>query len=187
MMMNDSGLPPVLVKLGGSLLDLKDLAARLRGLFSSLAPAPVGVVVGGGAVTDVVREWDRRFNLGEEASHRIAIRSMRVTELLVAALLPECGVAGTREGARAFWREGRPVILAVEGLLDEAAEAGVEVPRASWEVTSDSLAAWAAGFVGGRRLVLLKSVAEGGAGDVDAAFGERAGALEVEWVNLREG
>src|SRR5436190_13964957 len=155
MMMNDSGLPPVLVKLGGSLLDVEDLAARLRGLFSSLAPAPVGVLVGGGAVTDVVREWDRRFELGDEASHRIAIRSMRVTELLVAALLPECRVAGTREAARVFWREGQLVILAVEGVLDEAVEAGVEVPGASWEVTSDWLAAWGAEVVGGRRVVLL--------------------------------
>jgi len=179
-------LPPVLIKLGGSLLDLEDLAARLRGLFLSLGPAPIGLVVGGGAAADVVRDWDRLFALGDEAAHAVAIRSMRVTELLLASLLPECRIAESRSAARELWSEGRPVILAVEPLLAEAAAVGVAVPKASWDVTSDSLAAWTAGFLGVRRLVMLKSVPET-AGGVDGAFAESSRSLSVEWVNLRDG
>jgi hypothetical protein len=40
----------------------------------------------------------------------------------------------------------------------------------SWEVTSDSIAAWIAGAVGARRLVLIKPSGASGSALVDAHF-----------------
>lgn len=194
-MRDDSGLPPVVVKLGGSLLDVEDLAARLRGLFLSLAPAPVALVVGGGPAADLVREWDQRFALGDDAAHWLAIRAMRLTEALVAAVVPELTVVETRSKALEALRAGRGMVLSIESLLREAAGRGEATPRNSWEVTSDTLAAWATRSLGAKRLVLAKSidVPAGGleaavaAGLLDSTFPDAARNLEVGWVNLRAG
>lgn len=192
--MSDNSLSPVVVKIGGSLLEMKDLAARLRGLFSLLSPAPIAIVVGGGAAVDVVRELDRTHVLGDEEAHWLAIRAMRVGEGLVAALLPECVVVEAWSELAEAWGKGRAAILALEPLLREAEQHGREIPRSSWDVTSDSLAAWAAREMQSARLVLVKSVAMpvGGIvaavqlGKIDARTPQFAANLDVDWVNLRE-
>ncbi len=194
-MPDEHRLPPVVVKLGGSLLDIEDLAARLRGLFLSLAPAPVALVVGGGPAADLVRKWDQRFALGDDAAHWLAIRAMRLTEALVVAVVPELRVVETRSQVLRVLHEGRCVVLSLESLLREAAGRGEETPQSSWEVTSDTLAAWATRSLGAERLVLAKSIdapaggleAAVAAGLVDLGFRDAARNLEVGWVNLRAG
>src|SRR5207248_9110984 len=59
----------LVVKVGGSLYDLPDLADRLRRWLSALAAPRVLLVPGGGPTADVIRTFDQRHRLGEEASH----------------------------------------------------------------------------------------------------------------------
>jgi aspartokinase-like uncharacterized kinase len=114
---------------------------------------PLLVVPGGAGFADAVREADRRFGLRATTAHRMALLGMEQFGWLLSELIP---------GAR------RCTDLAPEG----AGRASVLLPArltldalpASWEVTSDSIAAWVAGQVGADRLVLVK--------DVDGLFAE---------------
>jgi aspartokinase-like uncharacterized kinase len=105
------------------------------------------VVPGGAGFADAVREADRRFGLRAATSHRMAILGMEQFGWLLSDLIP--GAERCGELARAV--SGRPTVLL-------PARLALDALPASWEVTSDSIAAWVAGQVGADRLVLVKEV-----------------------------
>ena len=104
-----------------------------------------------------------------------------------ADLAPGCVIAETvDEFASAWQRQLTPVWAPARMVL---AEPGI---RASWQVTSDSLAAWLASRVGAARLVLAKSCtvpatiassarALAAAGVVDAGFPEFVEGRAFSW------
>jgi 5-(aminomethyl)-3-furanmethanol phosphate kinase len=101
------------------------------------------VVPGGAGFADAVRDADRRFALHPHTSHRMAILAMEQFGWLLSDLIA-----------------GVPVLLPAGLPLDDL--------PASWDVTSDSIAAWVAHKVGAERLVLVK--AAHGPGVVDEYF-----------------
>ncbi len=105
------------------------------------------VVPGGGAFADEVRRADRRFALGDSAAHWMAILAMDQYGHLLADLAP--GAAVTR--SRRELAPGRLNVLAPSAWLRRADP----LPH-SWDVTSDSIAAWVARALGCRRLLLVK-------------------------------
>jgi 5-(aminomethyl)-3-furanmethanol phosphate kinase len=134
------------VKVGGGLGD-----DALPGLCAALGELgrrhPLLVVPGGASFADAVRDADRRFGLQAETAHRMAILGMEQFGWLLSDLIPgaERCTDLTHAGA------GRTRVLLPAGLpLDEL--------PASWDVTSDSIAAWVADRVGAGRLVLVKAV-----------------------------
>ena len=183
-------------KLGGSLLLLPDLRKRLRRVLQSTS-RPL-VVVGGGGIVDAVRRWDEIHNLGDESSHRLAIETLGITASMVAKLL-ETETCANRDRADDLWGSGRPVVLDVPRFLREeerrAREEDVTPLPASWDVTSDSIAAWVAIRWPADSLVLLKSCAESAgnwdraaeAGLVDPTFPSLVTDVpNTRWVNLAE-
>ncbi len=120
------------VKVGGGLGDdaLPGLCAALGELGRRHA---LLVVPGGAHFADAVRDADRRFGLHAHTSHRMAILAMEQFGWLLSDLIPG----------------GVPVLLPAGLRLDEL--------PASWDVTSDSIAAWVARRVGAERLVLVKA------------------------------
>jgi 5-(aminomethyl)-3-furanmethanol phosphate kinase len=120
------------VKVGGGVGDdaLPELCAALGELGRR---HPLLVVPGGARFADAVRDADRRFGLSAETAHRMAILGMEQFGWLLSELIPQ---------TRVLLPAGLP--------LDEL--------PASWQVTSDSIAAWVADRVGAERLVLLKAV-----------------------------
>ena len=107
---------------------------------------PLLVVPGGAWFADAVREADRRFELRATTSHRMAVLGMEQFGLLLSDLIPSAvRSAQPRADAR-----GTTVLLPAGLALDEL--------PASWQVTSDSIAAWVAGQAGADRLVLVKVV-----------------------------
>lgn len=192
-MSREAGEPPVVLKIGGSLFDLPDLAPRISRLLAKLGNAPVAIVAGGGRTTDVVRDWDRRFALGPSASHWLAIHALELNDRLLRTLLESSEIARSRHEVLTLGERGRIAILSLADLLGESQQRRESVPPESWDVTTDSLAAWVAGRLGAR-LVLAKSVdrpsmppAEAAAhGFVDRAFAQQLPAeLRIDWVNLR--
>src|SRR5438552_385943 len=81
-----------LIKVGGSLFDLPDLAARLRSLLAGITSQRLYLFPGGGPTADVVRQLDRLHGLGEELAHWLALRSLTVNAFFLQGLLPELPV-----------------------------------------------------------------------------------------------
>jgi len=184
------------VKLGGSLLDLADLTPRLR-RWLALGPQRCNViVVGGGRLADAIRDYDKFHALGETASHWLCLRAMSINAELVAALLPEALLVHSLAELHQIPTATGPVIFdAWTFLRDEEPKLVAEPLPASWQVTSDSIAARLAEILGGAELVLLKSalppakstVASAvAAGYVDGYFPIAARRLtRIECVDLR--
>lgn len=147
------------VKLGGSLLDWPELPRRLGMLLDAGTGGRSILVVGGGAMADVIRSMDRVHGLDPRAAHDLAVGTMEVSAALLAALMPSCWVAAGRDAFEAIWRAGGTPILAPRWFLGEVDALRPDPLPASWDVTSDSIAARVAEYLGASRLILLKSVA----------------------------
>lgn len=201
--------PCSLVKIGGSLLDLPDLTARLGALLDQL-DRPVALLVGGGPAADAVRKWATVFEIGESVSHWLAIDSLSLTARLVCELLNRDGVF-QRSGSESavivdHWpaacdavERGLIPLLNPRGLLASVDDQpGIQLPE-SWVATSDSIAASIAIQWSVPQLILCKSVdvppngllAELATGPTDSLpvddwFGHLAPQLgDIQWCNLR--
>ena len=158
------------VKVGGGLA--RD-AAALRALCAAIGAAGARhallVVPGGGELADAVRAYDRAHGLRAETAHRMAILAMDQLGWALADLIP-----GAVRTADLEARDGVTVLLPAALMLER------DPLPASWDVTSDSIAAWVAGAAGARRLILVKPVAEAG---VDAHLAQVLRETPVEtWV-----
>jgi aspartokinase-like uncharacterized kinase len=142
----------IVVKIGGSLLAHPvHVAPVLEALDHAAGTARLLIVPGGGPFADTVRDVDRTFGLSDEAAHWMAILAIdQYAHLLVSRLRSASVVWGAPDIAVAYGRGQLPV-LAPSRWLREADP----LPH-SWDVTSDSIAAWVAGAVGAARLVLVK-------------------------------
>ena len=137
-----------MIKVGGS---LAARPAQLRRLMEMLAGAArrhwLVVVPGGGSFADEVRRADRRFALGDSPAHWMAILAMDQYGYLLARLAPGAALVRSRRELA----PGRLNVLAPSAWLLRADP----LPH-SWDVTSDSIAAWIARVLGTRRLMLVK-------------------------------
>ena len=183
------------IKVGGSLFDLPDLSTRLRHVLDRLKNRRPLIVCGGGRATDLVRDWDRRHHLENTKAHWLAIQAMMLNERLLCALLPDVSLVSSQSEAAQVWNSGRiPVLCSYDYLKQTSSSDFAELP-ASWDVTSDSIAAWVLLTWPADELTLLKSVdlpvdktvtelAE--AGLIDTHFSTLAGHLPcLHWSNLR--
>ncbi|MDX2035905.1 MAG: uridylate kinase [Isosphaeraceae bacterium] len=185
----------VVVKLGGSLLDLRELPERLAAALAWLFPRRHLVIVGGGGAADVIRRLDHVHQWTKDASHALAIRSLDLTASILASLVTGSIVVEDRAGCLAAWESGRLPILAPRRLL-ETEDRGADALPSSWDVTTDSIAARVARILGARTLLLLKSVDPPrdrkmqslvDSGFVDAFFPIAAESLASVWtINLRD-
>jgi aspartokinase-like uncharacterized kinase len=156
------------VKVGGSLFDWPQLPQALTTWLDAQPPATNYLLAGGGQWVDALRRAANTFQLSETFCHEAAIDLMTSSAAVLRELLRE--YTGDFE-----------VINARQFLC----EAKVELP-ASWEVTSDSIAATIAEALKADELVLLKSTSAS-AQIVDSYFATAAANLpHVRIVNLRE-
>jgi CheY-like chemotaxis protein len=155
----------IVVKVGGSLYNHPGLGPGLRAYLAELAPEPVLLVPGGGDFGDAVRKLDSVHQLGEEAAHRLALKSLAapaafLSELLSRPLPPAPSPAGGGGATLPLPPRGRGpgggVSFHVLDADDFCRQDG-ELPH-SWAVTTDSIAARAAVVYRAARLVLLKSI-----------------------------
>ena len=147
----------VVVKVGGSLLDLPDFSDRLLSYLRRHSLDRLLLLIGGGGATDWVRLMDRTHHLGEETSHSLALRSLDLTSHLVAAMLPHSVVIESLAECDSAWTLSQIPILSPRLFLLADDLRPDPLPH-SWDVTSDSIAARVAVRMGADELVLLKSV-----------------------------
>jgi 5-(aminomethyl)-3-furanmethanol phosphate kinase len=166
---------PLVVKLGGSLWRSPNLSGWISALRG--ASAAITLIPGGGPFADAVREAQGAMGYSDAAAHRMAMLGMEQYGLALVDLFDGLSLAATPDeandvharGAIAVWRPTEMVCAS-----DVAA---------SWDVTSDSLAAWYARKSGADRLLLIKSVdpetAQKTQTLVDASFEVYSRELEV--------
>jgi aspartokinase-like uncharacterized kinase len=136
-----------IIKLGGSLLTTGYLAACLQHIES--LPGQILIVPGGGILADQVRQLQSQFGFNDVYAHRMAILAMQQMALLFKGLKPAfsefssiytaCDWSGV-----AIWSAN----------VTELDQAGIEN---SWDITSDSLAAWLALQLKADSLTLVKA------------------------------
>lgn len=157
------------VKLGGSLFHSSHLQSWLKLLAERRS---LVVVPGGGPFADQVREAQVSWQFDDSTAHAMALLAMEQFGLmlcgmqsgLVAASTPTQILEALEGGETPVWMPASMVLSAHR-------------IRPSWEVTSDSLAAWLCGELGADNLLLVKSVRpEEGATSVEALT--RAGIID---------
>jgi len=176
------------VKLGGSLAGSDALPYWL----DALADANVVIVPGGGPFADQVRSAQQRWSFGDEAAHAMALLAMGQYGLMLNGMCPKLGIASDVRALSASVESGRSVVWLPDlSLMNDSS-----IPT-SWDVTSDSLAAWLASRLNAANLLLIKSAAISSddasycglvaQGVVDAAF-ERfsADAAFAAWLCHRQ-
>ena len=140
----------VVVKLGGSLATAAELTHWLECL--SVGGGRTVVVPGGGPFADQVRDLQDRLHFDDATAHHLAIVAMEQFGRVLAALQPELVPARNHdEIAAALGNRQVPMWMPAEMTIGCA-----EIPE-SWDVTSDSLAAWLAEQLSAQDLVLVKS------------------------------
>ena len=176
---------PVVLKVGGSLLSRADWPSLLVPLMAACGPGACCLVVGGGAVVEGLRTFDRALPHSPRLMHDLAIDAMRLTARLVAA--------GVGVPIAAAPPDAGVVVLDVPAWLAVGTRA--EALPVGWQVTSDAIAACVA-VEHDCRLLLAKSVPPppcpgdveqlvslSRAGWVDGHFPVAAGPLTtIEWA-----
>ncbi len=143
----------VVIKVGGSLGRWGGLGKLLDGVAQWKGTTNVLVIPGGGVFADLVRAEYRRLGLTEHAAHRMAILAMDQYGLELCDLASRAAPASSLNQVMEVIRRGRlPIFLPSRSLARRDPFAH------SWDVTSDSIAAYIAGRVGADALLLLKSV-----------------------------
>jgi aspartokinase-like uncharacterized kinase len=128
------------IKVGGSLAEQPQALKNLCNELSRTAKKhALAVVPGGGKFADAVRELDAKFHLPAEAAHRLAILAMDQYGLFLAELIPDCRVCRAVKDAEEAAKNGY-----VAGFLPAAMLAEHDPFMPSWDVTSDSIAAYIA-------------------------------------------
>ena len=141
------------LKVGGSLGGSQALPALCQEIGRLGASIPLLVVPGGGEFADQVRLAYHRFHLGELAAHHMALLAMDQYGYLLSELIPNSLPVAGLLPARRLAGAGQIPVLLPAALLHQADP----LPH-SWEVTSDTIAAWIASLCGISQLVLLKDV-----------------------------
>jgi 5-(aminomethyl)-3-furanmethanol phosphate kinase len=142
------------VKVGGSLAEQPDaLRALCLEMGRQAQLHSLVVVPGGGVFADTVRDFDQTYSLPAEVSHRMAILAMDQYGLALTHLIPNAAACDTLEKARRLTAAKRTAVFLPSKLLSKH-----DPFEASWDVTSDSIAAYIATRLHAGKLVLVTDV-----------------------------
>ena len=145
---------PVIVKLGGSFA----FSACLMDWIAAIARCAGRAVIvpGGGPFADTVRAAQPRMGFDDRAAHRMGLLAMEQYGCAIESLHEKLSATDSLDAIRRGLLDKEvPVWLPSRLALDAA-----EIPH-SWDVTSDSLAAWLAGKIAATCLLLVKHVEPG--------------------------
>lgn len=142
---------PTVVKLGGSYA----FSSALKSWIDAVAACAGRVVVvpGGGPFAETVRVAQPKMGFDDRAAHAMALLAMEQYGCALASLGAGWRLAASAPTIRDVLREGGVPVWSPTPMLRDAND----VPW-SWDVTSDSLAAWLAGRIGAKRVLLVKQL-----------------------------
>lgn len=140
------------IKLGGSLIsDVDSLKCCLKTIEQQDSDKII-IVPGGGVFADQVRNTQQLYGFDDEIAHQMAILAMQQTALLLKSIMPDAKLADNIQTIQK--------LLIVNSLIIWSPiiqELNAYAIKASWDISSDSLAAWLAGQLNANELILVKS------------------------------
>jgi dihydroneopterin aldolase len=140
---------PTVIKLGGSFA----FSASLLRWTAAIAGCAGRVVIvpGGGPFADTVRTAQAKMGFDDRAAHHMGLLAMEQYGCAIKSLHDSFSLADSIDSIHRELLDGRvPVWLSAHMALG-----ATDIPH-SWDVTSDSLAAWLAGKIDAERLLLVK-------------------------------
>jgi aspartokinase-like uncharacterized kinase len=146
-------IPDAVIKIGGSLERASSLEMVCEEIHQLGRDYRLLVVPGGGDFANQVRKSSLRHPLNDTTAHRMALLAMDQYGMMLGNLIASGEPVTELSSIRQKIAAGKISVLLPFSLLDTADP----LPH-SWEVTSDTIAAYVAQSVGCRRLVLLKDV-----------------------------
>jgi dihydroneopterin aldolase len=143
------GVDATVVKLGGSYA----FSRALKNWIDAVAACAGRVVLvpGGGPFAETVRAAQRKLGFDDRAAHEMALLAMEQYGCALVNLGKGLKLAASAAAIQRVLRAGGVPVWSATAMV-RAAE---DIP-CSWEVTSDSLAAWLAGRIGASRVLLVK-------------------------------
>ena len=142
----------IIVKLGGSLSQSDRLINCLNKIEQNPMKKNIVIVPGGGAFANQVRVAQQCWQFDDITAHRMAILAMQQMALLIKGLKNHFDIAHSIKEIPDRLLKHSVVIWSPDVVeLDNAT-----IP-ASWDITSDSLAAWLAKTLSAKELFLVKS------------------------------
>ncbi len=142
---------PWVIKIGGSLYNSEYLVKWLNTL-GNCNKQNIIIVPGGGPFADQVRLVDQQYGLDQVLAHNMAVLGMQQFGYLMASLCPKLCIAETKEQIHACWNQAKVAIWEPYDMVRRYCKL-----EKSWDVTSDSLAAWLASFLSVDHLLFVKS------------------------------
>ncbi len=142
----------IVVKLGGSLSRSDALINCLSSVQKKFQGRAVVIVPGGGAFADQVRLAQQRWQFDDKTAHSMAILAMQQMALLINGLKSDFTIVHSVADIRKQLHQQKIIIWSPN--IVELDNAGIQ---ASWDITSDSLAAWLASTLSATELILVKS------------------------------
>jgi len=147
------------LKVGGS---LAEYPTSLKTLCKELAvftrDHKILIVPGGGRFADAVRDFDKTHGLSNTVAHKMAILAMDQFGLFLSDIIANSYVSYSLEKAKSSPKGTLPIFLPSTFMFRR------DPLEHSWDVTSDSIAAYIAGRLHAEKLVLVT--------DVDGIFTE---------------
>src|SRR4029453_5066688 len=145
--MRDKGV--TVVKLGGSFAGSRYLPGWVEVLANSRGRTVV--VPGGGPFAEAVRHAQSKLGFNEAVAHHLALLAMEQFGQALASRSSKLVVVNSAAAIRRVLRAGDVPIWSPTRMVLRRPEI---LP--SWDITSDSLAAWLAGHIGAGQIVLVK-------------------------------
>lgn len=140
---------PVVVKLGGSTAGQHEMQGWIDVLVT--AQFPVIIVPGGGPFADQVRFSQKQLRFSDDAAHDMAILAMDQFGIVIAERNSRLMITRSVADIETATSRGLTPVWLPSALTIGAAD----IPR-SWDMTSDSLAAWLCAHIGADTLLLIK-------------------------------
>jgi aspartokinase-like uncharacterized kinase len=164
------------VKVGGSLLGSPALQKWVD-VLARCTDQRLIIVPGGGIFADAARQAQAKTNISDDCAHELAVLAMDQFGLMIADMNPSLATASSEcEIDERTWQHRSIIWLPSKMVLAD------DTIEKSWDVTSDSLAAWIAHKMEAKHLILIKSEQPAAkrlpihevvqAGLVDAAFSQ---------------
>ena len=138
----------IVIKLGGSLAHSNALINCLNKIEHRYQGRAVIIVPGGGVFADQVRLAQQQWQFDEVTAHNMAILAMQQMALMFKGLVPQWPIVSSLSDIQ------QQKILIWSPNSAELDQSGVP---ATWDISSDSLAAWLAKQLSAKELILVKS------------------------------